>query len=335
MTCSRARCGTVLLSAAALLGALTACAAGDASTGPAPSASASALRAGAADAARYPVTVDSCGRSFTYTEPPSRVVLGYPRSLETLNALGVETSVYGYTLGSYDALPAGYPPSIVEVSPDYAPAREVMIAARPDLYLANDDGQVSGEGTVSHDDLAGIGSNVYVLGQYCSNGDSPTSLDAVYDDVTALGRIFGVTERAEQLTDALRQRVSAAAARNTGRPLRVGFLQVYDGRVYANGGYPASGILSALGLTNEFADLSGSFTELTAEEALLRRPDVLFVNYVGAGQEEVAIAEVRTTLPDLPAVRDGRVYGFDETDFQAGGVTIVDGLEYVADSVFG
>lgn len=332
---SRARRGAALLSVAALLG-LAACASGTAPTLPAASAlSPASIGAGAADGTRFPVTVDSCGRSFTYTRPPTRVVLGYPRSLETLNALGVGDSVYGYTLGSYDALPAGYPPAIVEVSPDYAPAREAMIAARPDLYLANDEGQVSGEGTVSHDDLAAIGANVYVLGQYCSNGDSPTSLDAVYDDITALGSIFGVPERARQLTTDLRQRVSAAAARNDGPSLRVGFLQVYDGHIYANGGYPASGIIGALGLTNEFGDLPGSFTELTTEEALLRRPDVLFVNYVGAGQEPAAVEAVRTTLPDLPAVRDGRVYGFDETDFQAGGVTIIDGLEYVADTAIG
>ena len=56
-----------------------------------------------------------------YTAPPEKVVLGFPRTLETLAALGVEDSVYGYTLGGYDALPDGYPEDIVEVSPDYTP----------------------------------------------------------------------------------------------------------------------------------------------------------------------------------------------------------------------
>ncbi len=336
MTNSRTRRAVALLSAAIAVGSLTACAGGPADAVP-PSASSSPSAAAAADVrpATYPVSVDSCGRAFTYTAPPSRVVLGYPRSLETLDALGVGSSAYGYTLGAYDALPAGYPDTIVEVSPDYAPSREAMIAAKPDLYLANDDGQVSGEGTVSHDDLAGIGANVYVLGQYCSNGNSPTSLDAVYDDIDRLGSIFGIPERAEAVNQDLRGRVADAAARNPGEPLRVGFLQVYDGRIYANGGYPVSGILTALGLTNEFADLSGSFTELTREEALVRRPDVLFVNYIGAANEQAAIDEVRAALPDLPAVRNDRVYGSDESDYQAGGVSIIANLEDVADAVFG
>lgn len=333
----RRRLSVALVTGMALVGAMTGCSADPASssTASAPVTTPSAPSTTTGQSQAYPVTVTSCGRPFTYDKAPSRVVLGYPRSLETLDALGVGGSVYGYTLGGYDARPADYPAGVVEVSPDYAPSREAMIAARPDLYLANDDSQAAGEGTVSHADLAAIGSGIYVLGQYCSNGDSPTSLQAIYDDVHALGRIYGIPDRARAVTADLQRRVAAAAARNPGPALRVGFLQVYDGRIYANGGYPASGIISALGLTNEFADLSGSFTEITPEEALVRTPDVLFVNYVGADQQQAAIDEIRAALPATPAVRHNRVYGFDETNFQAGGVTIISALESVADQLFG
>lgn len=302
---------------------------------PVGSATGLAPESAAPAAAGFPVSVDSCGRTYTYQQPPARVVLGFPRTLETLDALGVGGSAYGYTLGGYDTLPAGYPAGLVEVSPDYAPAREAMIAAAPDLYLANDDGQVNGEGTVSHDDLAAIGTNVYVLGQYCSSGSAPTSLQAVYDDIGHLGQIYGIPDRAGALQDDLQARVAAAAERVSGQPQRVGFLQAFDGRVYANGGYPASGILDALGMTNEFADLAGSFTEITPEQALVRTPDVLFVLYVGADQEQAAVDGVKAALPNLPAVRADRVYGLDETDFEAGGVTVISALETVTDRIAG
>ena len=97
----------------------------------------------------YPVTVASCGRDVVYEQAPSRVVLGYPRTLETLTALGVADAAYGYVLGSYDDLPADYPDEIVEVSPDYAPSRESVIGAGPDLFLGNDEGQVTSESGVS------------------------------------------------------------------------------------------------------------------------------------------------------------------------------------------
>lgn len=282
----------------------------------------------------YPVSVESCGIPNEYTKAPSRVVLGYPRTLETLTALGVEDGVYGYTLGGYDALPADYPGGIVEVSPDYAPAREAMIAAAPDLYLANDEGQVLGDGTVSYDDLTQAGANVYVLGQYCADAPAPTSIDRVYDDITDLGTIFAVPDRATDLVAELKDRVAVAAAQNPGNPLTVAYLQVYDGKIYANGGYPAAGILNALNVTNEFADLPGNFTELTKEEALVLTPDAIIVNYVGADNEQTAIDDVRALLPNSPAVTNDRVYGSNEADYQAGGVSLITNLEYVADTLF-
>jgi iron complex transport system substrate-binding protein len=278
--------------------------------------------------------VTSCGVTTEYTDAPTRVVLGYPRTLETLDALGVADSVYGYTLGGYDALPDDYPADIVEVSPDYAPAREAMIAAAPDLYLANDEGQVLGDGTVSYDDLTAAGTNTYVLGQYCADSPAPKSIDRIYDDITDLGTIFAIPDRAQELNTELKERVDAAAAKNPGDPLSVAYIQVYDGKIYASGGYPAAGILDALGVTNEFADLPGNFTELTTEEALILTPDVIIVSYVGADTEQTAIDDVKALLPTSPAVQNNRIYGSNEADFQAGGVTIIDNLEYIADTLF-
>jgi iron complex transport system substrate-binding protein len=174
-----------------------------------------------------------------------------------------------------------------------------------------------------------------VLGQYCADSPAPTSIDRIYDDVTDLGAIFGVPDRATDVVAQLRARVAAAAAKNPGAALSVGYLQVYDGKIYASGGYPAAGILDALHVTNEFADLPGNFTELTKEEALVRTPDVIMVSYVGAATEQQAIADVTALLPDSPAVRNGRVYGSNEADFEAGGVSIIANLEGVADVLFG
>ena len=285
--------------------------------------------------ASYPVTVASCGRDSTYEQAPSRVVLGYPRTIETLEALGVADAVHGYVLGSYDALPEGYPSDVVEVSPDYAPSREAVIGAQPDLFLGNDEGQVTSDSGVSYDDLQGAGSATYILGGYCSGAPAPTSIDVVTEDVTDLGRIFGVQDRAAEVVEELDARVEAARALGEGQDLTVGYVQVFDGKLYAIAGYPASGVIQALGLTNEWADIDENFAEITKEEALTRTPDVLLVNYVGAENAEQAVADVEELLAGTPAVQDGRVFAADETDFQAGGVSIVDALERAADDIFG
>ncbi len=283
----------------------------------------------AASAASFPVTVDSCGRDYTYTKAPHRVVLGFPGTLATLDALGVGDSVYGYALGSYAPLPTNYPSRIVEVSPDYAPAREPVIAAKPDLFLGNDEGQVTSKDGVSYDDLASVEANVYILGGYCTDAPAGRSLDGIYTDITNLGAIFGVPDRAAQLTAQIRDRVAAAKAKVAGTPQRVAFVQAYDGKLYAISGYPASSIISALGMVNEFDDVKGNFAEISTEEALTRKPDVVFV--VGTGTDSVT--DVTAILAGTPAVEAGRVFGVEDAQNQAGGVSIIDQLEYVADSI--
>ncbi len=278
----------------------------------------------------YRATVASCGRDFSYAKAPSRVVLGNYRTLKTLDALGVADAVHGYLLGPDDrgVAPSNLPKDLVMVSPDAVPAREPVIAAAPDLFLSFTEAQLVGQGKLSYDDLAGVGANAYVMGDYCMASPVNRPIDTVYTDITNLGRIFGVPERAEQLNRQLKDRVTKAKDSLGGRTATVAFLKVVGGKVYAIGGYPVSATLGALGLTNQFADLPTPFAELSAEQARAMTPDLIFVNYVG--DEKAAIAELAAALPDLPAVKDGRVHGADENLAQGGGVGAIDALEAIA-----
>lgn len=282
------------------------------------------------DTAAYPVTVSSCGHDFTYDNAPSRVVLGNWRSLETLDALGVGDSVTGVVLGPDDRgqAPADLPDGIDVVSPDPIPAREPVIEAAPDLFLSFNEAQLVGQGTLSYDDLAGIGAKAYVMGAYCADGSGSQSIETVYTDITNLGKIYDVPAQAEELNQELQDRVAAAKESLGGSTATVAFLKVVGGKVYAIGGYPVSAFTEALGLTNEFADLPTAFAELNTEQALAMDPDIVFVNYVG--DEQAAIADLTAALPDLAAVTENRVYGADENLAQGSGVGIVNALEAIA-----
>ncbi len=280
-------------------------------------------------AGNYPVTVASCGRDFSYAKAPTRVVLGYPGTLDTLTALGVQDSVHGYVLGSQGTLPAGAPEGIVEVSPDYTPSRESMLGARPDLFLGNDEGQVMGEGKVSYDDLTGIGSGVYIMGGYCAKTPAGRTLASIEDDVTNLGHIFGVDERATKLNQEIETRVARAKASLTGKQLRIAYVQTFNGKLYALSGYPAATIIETLGQVNEFGDLKQSWAEISREDALRRKPDVLIVS-VSDGKPEAAVAEINKTLAGTKAVEAGHVLTVNGSDFEAGGVSVIRQLEDVA-----
>lgn len=280
-------------------------------------------------AGSYPVTVASCGRDFSYAKAPTRVVLGYPGTLETLTALGVQNSVYGYALGSLGKLPEGAPAGIVEVSPDYTPSRESMLGAQPDLFLGNDEGQLAGEGKVSYEDLAGIGAGVYMMGGYCTKVPPGRTLGTIEADVTNLGHIFGVDQRAKELNQEIETRVTRAKTSLTGKQLRVAYVQSYNGKLYANSGYPAATIIEALGQVNEFADMKQSWAEISREDALRRTPDVLIVT-VSDGKPETAVAEISKTLAGTKAVEAGHVLTVNGGDFEAGGVSVIRQLEDVA-----
>ncbi|GAA3661078.1 ABC transporter substrate-binding protein [Microbacterium marinilacus] len=285
------------------------------------------------DTAAYPVTVSSCGQDFAYDQAPSRVVLGNWRTLETLDALGVGESVTGVVLGPDDQgqAPADLPEGVTVVSPDVIPAREPVIEAAPDLFLSFNEAQLVGQGTLSYDDLAGIGANAYVMGAYCAEPSGNQSIETVYTDITNLGAIYDMPTQAEELNQELQDRVAAAKESLNGSTARVAFLKVVGGKVYAIGGYPASAFTEALGLTNEFSDLPTAFAELNTEQALAMDPDIVFVNYVG--DEQAAIADLAAALPGLAAVTENRVYGADENLAQGSGVGIVNALEAIAADV--
>ncbi|GAA0436485.1 hypothetical protein Acor_84650 [Acrocarpospora corrugata] len=58
---------------------------------------------------------------------------------------------------------------------------------------------------------------------------------------------------------------------------------------------------------------------------------MIFVNYVG--DEQAAIDQLKQTLSNLEAVRDGHVHGLDESGPQGGGVGVIATLESVAADV--
>jgi iron complex transport system substrate-binding protein len=297
----------------------------------APTISPGATDAGA-QGASYPVTIESCGTDYTFEKPPENVLIGWPESIETLMALGVEDTVIGYLSGSLSSLPDGAP-DVPEVSPDFAPSREAVAAAGADLLVLNDLTAIAGDsGGVSLDDVRAAGTNVFVLGDYCGfDSPAPTTIDVVLQDIRDLGAIFGVPERAEQLVAETEDRLAAAA---NGNGLSTAFVQVYDGTLYALSGTSYAAVLDAVGLTNSFADLDGNFSEISAEEVLTLTPDVIIVVYDQASTDaDAAITEISELLAASPAVTEGQIIPVTNSAISASGITLIDIVDDVATSL--
>ena len=279
----------------------------------------------------FPVTIESCGIETTYDEAPTRVILGHYETLPTLEALGVADAVHGYLLGAGDlgVAPDDLPSNLVLVSPVSPPAREVVIAEEPDLFLANNEAQLNTEGKLSYEDLAGTGSNAYVIGGYCASGAENGDIEYLYSEITALGDIFGVPERANALNEELRKRVETASAGFDRENIRVAFIRVSEGKLYAVGGYPAAMLISTLGMTNEFAGMSTPAAELSIEQALVMEPDYVFLQHAGE-DEDALVAAFAELLPSSQALQNGGVIPINLSPLQGGGVNIVDAIDQLA-----
>jgi len=175
--------------------------------------------------AKYqPVTIDNCGVTTTWQTPPQRVVTIGQHETELLLALGLEKNIVG-TAVWFGALP----PSLQSAGKgltrlaENAPGFEAVVAQRPDLVAAQYTYHVGEQGEVAtRQQFAGLGINTWIAPADCvgksltagSNGDGgrdkPFTLDLIYQEIDALGKIFGVTDRARALAATLRNRVAQA-----------------------------------------------------------------------------------------------------------------------------
>ena len=280
------------------------------------------------DNSGYPVTVESCDVSTTYDKAPSKVLLGAPGIIDTLDALDVADAAIGYALSDYATDESTDFPNLTENTADWTPSKEYLIGSGTDLFIANDEQQLTGDGAASVDDLTEMGAGLYVLDSYCVDGPGTSTIDAIYDDVEQLGAIFGVQNKASAVVDDLKSRVAKATALTEGSHPTVAAVSVADGTVYALTGASYQAVLDTLGFKNAFSDAGANYTEVTKEDVIASNPDIILVDYTGS--EDTAISDAKTLFASSAAVENDQVFGWNEADFQAGGIHIVDVVEQTA-----
>lgn len=291
-------CVAVLLTST-LLG--TAACGGDDDTGSAASSS-SAPTAGSTAAApnngsAYPVTTENCGKKYTYDKAPSRVVVmngGSVAEVSALLALGLGDRVvanaqsYGASevpgrVAEIAALPTGG----IKLNDAMDIPREAMIGLRPDFVMATyGGGFASDSGFATREDLAGIGANTYVPRATCGGPGTVAGTQGIedsYEVLRDLGRIFGVSDRAEALIAASRKQIADVTAKVAGAPTPKVML-IIPGMTMGAGEFSSIG---ANGIWNDVIAKAGgvnAFGESTEE---------LFANL---SKEQVAAAQVDAVI---------------------------------------
>ncbi len=319
------------LGVVALAGTLAACGSDSTDTATQTTTSAPAAQG------NYPFTIENCGRSYTYTKAPTRVVVGWPKTVETLTALGIgDSAIVGYIAGKFGPDPQGS--AAKALSEEYVPSAELVLTAKPDFFLANGDTQLSGsQGSVTPDDLSQAGANTYVMSSDCKDFNGGITVETVYQDVTLLGRIFDVPDKAAALNSTLRARVAAAAGkRGSGPAPRIAYVQVFEDKLYALSGLSYNAQVEGVGGVNILADPNVRFGEISAEKVLTLDADAVVHAY---NFELETIEEQRAmidrVLANSRAVREGRVVGVPNTLAEGPGGAVVEAIELIANAIYG
>lgn len=275
--------------------------------------------------AGYPVTITNCGKDYTYTQAPSRVVVmngGSVAEVSMLLELGLGDRIvanaqnYGASEvpGRVDAI-AALPTGDIELNDMMDIPREAMIGLTPDFVISTYDGGFRAEaGFATREDLAAIGANTYAPATSCGDVGTVSGTPSIEDSYTMLrdlGRIFGVGEKAEKIISDTEERIAEVEAKVANLPKKKAMLIIPGmamgaefSSVGGNGIW--NDIMAKAGVENVFAGATDDlFANLSREQVAKADVEALVVvNYMSPDSDADA-AKLFSEFPQWDAAKEG------------------------------
>jgi cobalamin transport system substrate-binding protein len=280
-----------------------------------------ALGAGAWPAAgrAFPV-IDPTGRTVTLRAAPRRIVSLVPSVTEILFAIGAQDRLVGVT----DF--CDFPPEARQkprVGGMVAPSLEAIVALRPDLVVVTS----AGNREETFEQLRRLRIPVYQV--------APQSIEEVLTAIVRLGEVTGPAEAGVTLAAALRRRIEGVAARVAPFPRpRVLYVLWPDPLIVPGRGAVISELIRLAGGDSVTADVPEAYPRYSAESAIAKSPQVIFLARHGSAQVPATVDPIAREkwerFGGLPAIRTGRLHAVDGNLLHRYGPRMVDGLEMLA-----
>lgn len=235
----------------------------------------------------YPLTVDNCGTSQTFSAAPSKVVSLDQGSTEILLSLGLQDKMVGTASWTDPVLPnLADANSKVRRLADNAPSYEVVMGTDPTFVTASFGRHFKKEGGVAtRDRFAETRTNTYLSPGDCEDGRSinaggkrtrPVEIGALYQEITELAAIFDVPDRGAALVADLKKRTAEAKAKVDASGRSIGFWFADTKSPYFAGGLGSGNLLATtIGARNVFADVRDDWPATTWEAVVAANPDVI------------------------------------------------------------
>jgi iron complex transport system substrate-binding protein len=241
----------------------------------------------------YPVAVSNCGTSTTYTKAPTRAVSNDIDTTEDMLALGLESHMVGDFGVTGDGpvgkpVPAGYLAGfrkVKDVSSDYF-TLEKLVGLHPDFVFAGWNYGLTVGTNLTPAGLAKYKIKTLALTESCAHVQptkSSVGVTNTYQDLTNLGKIFGVESRATTLISSMKAQVASAQKKVASLPP----VTVFDYDSGTSAPFTAPGLatpnalISAGGGTNIFGGLKQSWTSVSWEQVVAADPQCIIINDYG------------------------------------------------------
>lgn len=265
--------------------------------------------AASSSTADFPVTVTNCGVTTTYQRPPQRVVTLNQHTTEIMFALGLEKSMAGTAYLDDKILPeyqAAY--QAVPVLAKEYPSQESLLAAEPDFVYGGFKSAFDEKEGRGRTALAAGGINSYLNIEGCPTG--PVTMAEVELEVRTIGKIFGVSDRAERRIATMRGVLDGVKDKIDGvAPAKVFVFDSGEKTAFTAGGAGIGNeMITLAGGTNVFGDLGKSFGDVSFEQVAERAPDVIVIYDYGDQPLENKRKSLlaNPALKDVPAIKNQR-----------------------------
>lgn len=286
----------------------------------------------------YPVSIENCGRTLTIDAEPQRVVSLWQSVTEELLALGLRDRIVAVQ-GNY----APYPESVVEQAQGLTsigtsmgfPSKEVLLSQAPDFVA----GQVldgfafdASQGYASVEELEQSGVTVYGA-NLCTSADAQTdawSIDTAAKTLSDLGKIFNVSDKADEVIDRLNADKEAVVQAVAGEPtVKTAYFNGGTGPVIVLAGGVYDSLITTAGGENVFPS---DAIYVSKEEFAASDPDAILVGTF-EGQDFASQKQfLEENFPEMRAVKDGRISEVptQETDSS---ISVMVGLTKIANAL--
>ncbi len=264
---------------------------------------------------------DGFGHTITLQQPAQRVVSLAPSATEILFAIGAGPQVVGRD--SYSDYPAEAK-SAADIGGGFSALNmELILSKKPDLVLA---APLTPSEQIA--DLQKAGLTVYVV-------PNPKTFDDLYANLETVAKLTGRKKEAASLIDSLKARVEAVTSKTANvaeRPLVYYELDATDPSAPYTSGPDTfvNLVITSAGGENFGASLKGEWVQVSVEELLAKQPDTVVLGdntYGGVTAEQV---KARPGWEALNAIKQDKIFIFDDNMVSRPGPRLVDGLEAMA-----